>query len=145
MTSPTAYPDIAHWPWRTAVTTRWSDNDVYGHVNNAVYYHYFDSAINALLIAKAGLDIHQGGAVGFIVHSSCDYLRPVAYPEALEVGVAVEKLGNASLTWAVGLLNTRGELCARGRMVHVWVDRATRKPMALPAKVREALSPYAAA
>jgi acyl-CoA thioester hydrolase len=135
----------AGYPWRHAVTTRWADNDIYGHVNNAVYYQYFDSAINALLIEQAGLDIHHGTVVGFIVRSECDYLQPVAYPGTLEVGVAVERLGGSSVTYAVALFSAQGELCARGRMVHVFVDTSHGRSVPLPEHTRQALQPYAAA
>jgi acyl-CoA thioester hydrolase len=126
--------------YRHPITTRWGDNDVYGHVNNAVYYQYFDSAINAYLIREGGLDIHDGEVVGFIVHSACDYLAPVAYPADLEVRVAVEKLGRSSVTYALGLsLAGQSALCARARMVHVFVQTATGRPVAIPEGLRVAL------
>ncbi|MFN9505721.1 MAG: acyl-CoA thioesterase [Rubrivivax sp.] len=138
----TAHEPAPHYPWRHAVTTRWADNDIYGHVNNAVYYQYFDSAINALLIEKAGLDIQHGTVVGFIVRSECDYLKPVAYPGTLEVGVAVERLGGRSVTYRVALFSAQGEPCARGRMVHVFVDTAHGRSVAVPETTRQALLPY---
>lgn len=133
------------YPWHHAVSTRWGDNDIYGHVNNAVYYQYFDSAINALLIAQAGLDIHAGAVVGFIVRSECDYLKPVAYPQPLDVGVRIERLGRSSVSYGLALFDAAGALCARGRMVHVFVDKASSRPVALPERLREGLRPYAAA
>ena len=105
------------------LTTRWTDNDIYGHVNNAIYYQYFDSVINAYLIAAGGLNIHGGAVVGFIVSSSCDFFAPVAYPAELEVGVAVSKLGRTSVTYHTGLfVSGSADACACGSMVHVFVD-----------------------
>ena len=138
------------YPYRRRITTRWTDNDVYGHVNNAVYYHYFDSVINALLIEQGGLDIHDGQTVGFIVRSECDYLKPVAYPAELEVGLAVERLGNSSVTYAMALFEVSAsghteevtQACARGRMVHVFVDTASGRPTPIPGRMRQALSAY---
>jgi acyl-CoA thioester hydrolase len=123
------------------LSTRWMDNDVYGHVNNAHYYSFFDSAVNRFLIDQAGLDIHGGAVVGYIVSSSCDYFAPVAYPEELEVGVRCDKLGNSSVRYGVALFRRGGEEArAAGTMVHVFVDRATSKPVPLPAPLRGALS-----
>ena len=133
----------AVFPHRAAVDTRWGDNDVYGHINNAVYYQYFDSVINAYLIEQGGLDIHDSDIVGFIVHSECDYLAPVAYPGRLEVGVAVERLGNSSVTYRLGLFDPRAarpaEPCALARMVHVFVRRADSRPVPIPQRLRQAL------
>ena len=135
-------PEFAH---RARLSTRWGDNDIYGHVNNAVYYQYFDSVINAYLIEQGGLDIHAGDTVGFIVRSECDYLAPVAYPGDLEVGLGVERLGNSSVTYRLGLFDPRAEQpaqpCALARMVHVFVRRADSRPVPLPAALREALLP----
>ncbi|MDE2477891.1 MAG: acyl-CoA thioesterase [Betaproteobacteria bacterium] len=131
---------VPEFPHRARVSTRWGDNDVYGHVNNAVYYQYFDSVINAYLIERGGLDIHAGDAVGFIVRSECDYLAPVAYPGELEVGLGVERLGNSSVTYRLGLFDPRAaQPCALARMVHVFVRRADSRPVSLPAPLREAL------
>lgn len=122
------------------VSTRWTDNDIYGHVNNAVYYQYFDSVINAYLIAEGQLDIQQGEVVGFIVHSECDFLAPVTYPGDLEVGIATRKVGTSSVTYQVGLFKP-GEPapCALGAMVHVFVQQATGKPVLVPAPLRRAM------
>jgi acyl-CoA thioester hydrolase len=139
---PTPDPAPSHYPYRRRIDTRWTDNDVYGHVNNAVYYQYFDSVINDLLIRDGGLDIHGGKVVGFIVRSECDFLHPVRYPSTLEVGVGIERLGRSSVTYAVALF-VAGEPqpCARGRMVHVFVDTETSRPVELPARIRKALEP----
>lgn len=138
------YPQRPAFPHVGTVTTRWTDNDIYGHVNNAVYYHYFDSVINAYLVTEGGLDIHQGEVVGFIVHSECDYLGPVAYPGNLEVGIATTQVGNSSVTYQVALFKP-GELAPRavGSMVHVFVAQASNQPVAIPDQLRHALQAIA--
>lgn len=130
----------ADFPFTQRVSTRWSDNDVYGHVNNAIYYQYFDSVINASLIERGSLDIRRGEVVGFIVRSECDYLAPVSYPGDVEVGVAVTRLGNSSVTYSLGLFKA-GEPapCAVGSMVHVFVQTDTQKPVPIPDSIRAAL------
>ena len=122
------------------ITTRWHDNDIYGHVNNVVYYSYFDSAVNAYLIEQGGLDIHRGEVIGYVVNSSCDYHSPVAYPDSLEAGLRVDRLGNSSVQYGVAIFR-QGEstACANGRFTHVFVDRTTSKPAAMPALLRAAL------
>lgn len=122
------------------ITTRWHDNDVYGHVNNVVYYSYFDSAVNTYLIERGGLDIHDGEVVGFVVSSSCDYFASIAFPESIEVGLRVGKLGNSSVQYELAIFK-RGEehACAAGRFVHVFVDRASNRPTAIPPRLRGAL------
>jgi acyl-CoA thioester hydrolase len=122
------------------VSTRWTDNDVYGHVNNAIYYQYFDSVINAYLIESGALNLQGGAVVGFIVSSSCDFYAPVAYPSALTVGVAVTKLGRSSVTYATAVFVEGQETaCASGSMVHVFVDAATQRPTEMPEVLRGAL------
>jgi acyl-CoA thioester hydrolase len=127
------------------VTTRWMDNDVYGHVNNAHYYSYFDSAINALLLAGGALDLREGAAVGFVVSSGCDFHAPVAYPGTVEVGVRVEEMGRSSVRYGVALFAEGDEVArASGFMVHVFVDRGTGRSTPLPDAVRRTLEPLAA-
>jgi len=122
------------------ITTRWHDNDLYGHVNNVVYYSYFDSAVNAYLIERGGLDIHEGEVVGFVVSSSCDYFASIAFPDALDVGLRVGKLGNSSVQYELAIFKAGEErACAAGRFVHVFVDRASNRPVPIPARLREAL------
>jgi acyl-CoA thioester hydrolase len=122
------------------INTRWTDNDIYGHVNNAIYYQYFDSVINAYLIDAGGLDIHGGPVVGFIVSSSCDFFAPVAYPAQLEVGVYVVKLGRSSVTYRTGVfVQGQDEACACGAMVHVFVDSLSQRPVDMPPALRTAL------
>lgn len=139
----TPLPTAADFPHHDRITTRWTDNDRYGHVNNAIYYQYFDSVINAWLIAEGGLDIHGGDVVGFIVRSECDFLAPVAYPGDVDIGVAVVRLGRSSVTYETGLFQPgqpgHPQPCAVGRMVHVFVDAATQRPVAIPASIRAAL------
>ncbi len=124
----------------TAVTTRWKDNDVYGHVNNVEYYSYFDTVINTYLILEGGLDIHRGEAIGVCAESHCRFLGEMAFPETIEGGVRVEKLGNSSVRYGIGLFRQGQEApAAEGWFVHVFVDRRTRKPVPLPPSLREAL------
>jgi acyl-CoA thioester hydrolase len=120
------------------IPTRWIDNDVYGHVNNVVYYAYFDTVINRWLIDEGGLDIAKGGVIGVCAESQCTYLRSAAFPDALDAGLRVAKLGTSSVTYEVGIFLAE-ELCAHGRFVHVFVDRGTRKPTPIPARIRAAL------
>lgn len=123
------------------ITTRWHDNDLYGHVNNVVYYGYFDSAVNSYLIEVGGLDIHAGAVVGFVVSSSCDYFASIAFPERIEVGLRVGKLGNSSVQYELAIFKQGEEqACAAGRFVHVFVDRASNRPLAIPDALRAALA-----
>jgi acyl-CoA thioester hydrolase len=122
------------------ITTRWHDNDVYGHVNNVTYYSFFDSAVNTYLIERGGLDIHDGAVVGFVVSSSCDYFASIAYPDLIEVGLRVAKLGNSSVQYELAVFKMgEDEACAAGRFVHVFVDRASNLPVVLPNELRAAL------
>ncbi len=122
------------------ITTRWHDNDVYGHVNNVTYYSFFDTAVNTYLIEQGGLDIHDGEVVGFVVSSACDYFASIAFPECIEVGLRVGKLGNSSVQYELAVFKLgEGEPCAAGRFVHVFVDRASNQPVAIPPALRAAL------
>jgi len=132
--------------WFTDITTRWSDNDVYGHVNNVVYYSYFDSVANRYLIDEGGLDIHMGETVGLVVNSSCDYFTPVAYPERLHGGLRVDRLGSSSVRYGIGIFREGSDdACANGTFTHVFVDRATSRPVPIPEKMRTALTAIAVA
>lgn len=126
-----------------SIPTRWADNDVYGHVNNVVYYSWFDTAVNAYLIEAGALDIHAGEVIGLVVETGCRYARALAFPETVEAGVRVAKLGNSSVRYEIGLFGQDGEPAAEGFFIHVYVDRATRRPVPLPAKLREALAAIA--
>lgn len=122
------------------VSTRWMDNDVYGHVNNVTYYSYFDSTINRYLIEEGGLDIHEAPVVGFVVSSSCQFRRPVAYPDALSVGLRVLKLGNSSVTYELAIFReSDSEASAFGQVVHVFVDRERNRSVGIPDRIRGCL------
>ena len=123
------------------ITTRWHDNDVYGHVNNVTYYSFFDSAVNTYLIEVGGLDIHNGNVVGFVVSSSCDYFASIAFPERIEIGLRVGKLGNSSVQYELAIFKLGEEqACAAGRFVHVFVDRQSNRPVSIPESLRAALA-----
>jgi acyl-CoA thioester hydrolase len=120
--------------------TRWMDNDIYGHVNNVLYYAYFDTVVNAFLIAEGGLDIQAGPVIGLCVESHCRYLAPVAFPEVLEGGLRVSQLGRSSVCYELAIFRMGAvKASAQGRFVHVFVDRATRQPVELPAALRRSL------
>lgn len=122
------------------ISTRWMDNDVYGHVNNVTYYSYFDSAINRYLIEEGGLDIHSATVVGYVVSSNCQFRKPLAYPDAIEAGLRVAKTGNTSVAYEVGIFKqSEDEASAFGQVVHVFVDQKTNKPTAIPDRIRAAL------
>lgn len=123
------------------VPTRWADNDVYGHVNNVVYYSWFDTAVNAWLVERGFLDIAGSAVVGLVVETSCSYFESLAFPEPVEVGLGVERLGNSSVTYRIGVFREGGALAAaQGRFTHVYVDRATQRPVPIPTDLRAALS-----
>ena len=117
--------------------TRWSDNDQYGHLNNTVYYLAMDTAINTWMIREGALD-PQGDAIALCAASSCEFHAPASFPEALSVGIGIERLGTTSITWSLGILRD-DEQIATGRFVHVFVDAATRRPTPVPAAIRQAI------
>lgn len=122
----------AYRAWRT-IGTRWADNDAYGHVNNTVHYQWFDTAVNAWLIEAGLLDIAAGDPIGLVVETGCRYARSLTYPQDVDIGLAVETIGLSSIRYVLGVF-ARGEeeAAAEGHFVHVYVDRATRRPAALP-------------
>ncbi len=123
-----------------AIGTRWMDNDVYGHVNNVVYYSWFDTAVNAHLIEQGALDIHGGQTIGLVIETQCNYFAPLAFPQAVEAGIRVAHVGTSSVRYELGLFAADEPLsAASGHFVHVYVDRATRRPVALPQRLREVL------
>lgn len=127
------------------IATRWMDNDAYGHVNNVVYYSWFDTAVNALLVEWGLLDIQNGTTIGLVLETGCTYARSVAFPELVETGVRVAKIGNSSVRWEVGIFTQGHEApAATGFFVHVYVDRATRRPQPLPDAWRARLVDFAA-
>lgn len=133
----------ADYPFLFPIQTRWADNDIYGHVNNVTYYSYFDTATNALLIQKAGFDIHHSPIIGLVVNSSCNFLEELTYPEIIEVGVAIAKIGNSSLTYDLAIFKQgKGEASAQGQFVHVFVERTTKKSTSIPQEMRDALKNY---
>lgn len=125
---------------RVPFATRWNDNDQYGHLNNTVYYAAMDTAVNTWMMAEAGLDPHGSGPIALCVASSCEFVASAAFPEPLEVGIGVERLGTTSVAWDLEILRAgEAEPIATGRFVHVFVDAATRRPAAIPASVRAAI------
>jgi acyl-CoA thioester hydrolase len=120
-----------------AITTRWMDNDVYGHVNNVVYYSWFDTVVNEFLIANEVLDIEHSPVIGLVIETQCNYFASVAFPDRITVGLRVTKLGNSSVRYEVGIFRGDEESAsAQGHFIHVYVDRETRKPSAIPEKMR---------
>ena len=124
-----------------SIATRWMDNDVYGHVNNVVYYSYFDTAVNGWLIEATGTDIRALPAIGIVAETGCRYFSEVSFPDVLELGLGLERLGNSSVVYRLGLFRQGEPLAAAvGRFVHVYVDAAHRRPVPVPAAIREALA-----
>ena len=120
-----------------AITTRWMDNDAYGHVNNVVYYSWFDTVVNQFLIVNDALDIEHSPVIGLVIETQCNYFASVAFPDRVEAGVSVTRLGKSSVRYEVGIfLEGADSASAQGHFVHVYVDRTTRKPSAIPDKMR---------
>jgi len=125
----------------TAIPTRWLDNDNYGHVNNVVYYSYFDTAVNQFLIERGVLDIHHGPVVGYVVDSGCAYFSPVSFPDVVHAGIRVAKLGNSSVRYEIALYRNDDALpCAAGHFVHVYVERSSNRSSPIPGPVRDVLA-----
>ena len=137
MTSPTrpqAEPRSAYKVFRP-IGTRWSDNDVYGHVNNVVYYSWFDTAVNGYLIESGALDIHAGNVIGLVIETQCNYFSPLSFPEPVLAGIRVAHVGSSSVRYEVGLFSggdSTAPTAAKGHFIHVYVDRQTRRPAPLP-------------
>ena len=124
----------------TRISLRWADNDAYGHVNNTVYYQWFDSAVNGWLVGQRLLDIVAGDPIGLVVATACDYFAPLVFPGAVDVGLAIEQLGTSSVTYRLGVFASDSDQpAAQGRFTHVYVSRAERRPVPLPASSRAAL------
>ncbi len=135
-------PDARHaYPQFVPLTTRWMDNDVYGHLNNVVYYSLFDTAVNRLLIEAGALDIHAGDVIGLVVETHCNFFESLAFPQKIDAGVRVAHQGRSSVRYEIGLFAEGSDLCAaRGHFVHVYVDRDSRRPVAeLPPAYLQAL------
>ena len=126
-------PHLRHaYKHLSPIATRWMENDVYGHVNNVVYYSYFDTVVNGYLIAEGVLDIKRGAMIGLVVETACNYFAPIAFPEKIDAGLRVARIGNASVRYEVALFREGSdEAAAQGHFVHVYVDRVTLKPQAL--------------
>jgi acyl-CoA thioester hydrolase len=123
------------------IATRWMDNDAYGHVNNVHYYSYFDSVVNGWLVEKGLLTITESPVIGLVVESGCTYFESVAFPDALEAGIAVAHLGRSSVRYRIGIFKQGAQAAsAQGHFVHVYVDRATQKPVEIPPETRAMLS-----
>ncbi|MEA2391354.1 MAG: acyl-CoA thioester hydrolase [Solirubrobacteraceae bacterium] len=136
-----ARADYAHL---LRITTRWKDNDVYGHVNNVEYFSYFDTVINRYLILEGGLDIHRGDVIGLCAESHCTYHAAITFPDTVEAGLRVGKLGRTSVRYEIGLFGPeRDDPVATGWFVHVFVDREERRPVEIPAPIRNALEQIA--
>ncbi len=135
--SASARADYAHF---LPVPTRWQDNDVYGHVNNVVYYELFDTVINTWLVQEGGLDIHDGQVFGVCAESHCAYREGFSFPETVEAGLRVGELGRSSVRYEIGIFRQgAAEAAANGWFVHVFVDRSTRRPSPIPDGIRAAL------
>jgi acyl-CoA thioester hydrolase len=127
-----------------SIGTRWMDNDAYGHVNNVVYYSWFDTAVNAYLIEAGVLDVEHGSTIGLVVETQCNYFASLTFPETVEAGIRVARLGASSVRYEVGLFAQGAPLtAAKGHFVHVYVDRQTRRPMPLPPELKSVLEKLA--
>ena len=132
----------AAYPYHHPIQTRWADNDVYGHVNNVTYYAYFDTAVNAYLAGQGALDLTGGEVIGLVVETGCAFFAPVAFPEALSVGVRVARAGRSSVRYELAVFQEGlAAAAAQGHFVHVYVGRDSRRPVALSAALRAALDP----
>ncbi|MBV6274265.1 acyl-CoA thioesterase [Alcaligenaceae bacterium CGII-47] len=133
--------DRGCYTYFSPIATRWMDNDIYGHINNVAYYSYFDSVVNRYTIEVGGLDIHDGDVIGLVIESMCQYHQPAAFPDALEAGVRVSKLGRSSVRYEIGIFFPGSETpIASGHFVHVFVDRESRKPVAIPDGIRAGMA-----
>jgi acyl-CoA thioester hydrolase len=137
---PSERPTIDSYRYLTPITTRWNDNDIYGHINNVAFYSFFDTAANRFLIERGGLDIATGGVIGLVVESKCSYHAPLAYPQTLRAGVRVDRLGSRAVTYGIAIFDDHDDrAAAHGYFVHVFVDRITRTPTTIPTSLRTAL------
>jgi acyl-CoA thioester hydrolase len=138
MRTPDTRAAFAHF---RRMDTRWNDNDAYGHINNVVYYAFFDTAVNAYLIQSGTLDIRNSTVIGLVVETQCQYFKPIAYPDTVHAGIRVAKLGTSSVRYEIGLFrNDDDAAAAQGHFVHVYTDRATNRPVPIPDETRRALS-----
>jgi acyl-CoA thioester hydrolase len=143
--SPKMQPDLrSAYKLFRSIGTRWSDNDAYGHVNNVVYYSWFDTAVNAWLIEHGVLDIHHGDTIGLVIETHCNYFESLAFPQTVEAGLRIARLGNSSVRYEIGLFAQGSDTAAaQGHFVHVYVNKQTRRPVALPDNLRSLLQTIA--
>jgi acyl-CoA thioester hydrolase len=138
---PTPDPRTAYRHFRE-ISTRWADNDLYGHVNNAVYYQYFDTAVNRYLLDSGAIALEGGPVIGVVVETHCNFFSSAAYPDTIHVGLRVTRLGSTSVRYEIGIFrNDEPRASAQGHFVHVYVDRASRRPVPLPDHLKAALNP----
>ena len=135
---------LADYPHHQLITTRWMDNDAYGHVNNVHFLSYFDTVVNTYLIGRGALDIQKSPVIGLVVETQCQYLAPITYPETVTAGVRVAHLGRSSVRYEIALYGEAGNEAATGWFVHVFVDRETRRPADIPPRLRSALEALSA-
>lgn len=129
-----------------SIPTRWRDNDIYGHVNNVVYYSYFDTAVNEHLIREGGLAIHSAPVIGVVVETMCRFHKELCFPEVIDAGLRVKRLGTTSVTYEIGLFQQGSdEPAATGHFVHVYIDRQTRQSVPIPESIHAALQPLVVA
>jgi acyl-CoA thioester hydrolase len=131
---------LSDFTYISDITTRWMDNDVYGHINNVVYYSFFDTVVNGYLVAQGALDIEKSEVIGLVVETQCNYFKSIAFPDKVRAGLGVEHLGNSSVRYEVGIFrNDETDAAAQGHFVHVYVERKSNKPVTLPAALKQAL------
>ena len=143
MTTPRPTPHRrADYPYAQPITTRWIDNDAYGHINNIVYYAFFDTVVNTYLIERGALDIVKSPVIGYVVETACNYFAPLTYPETVTAALRVAHVGRTSVRYEIAIFSEGAETAAaQGHFVHVYVDRATQRPAALPESLAKALEP----
>jgi acyl-CoA thioester hydrolase len=135
-----AHPQRSQFQVLRAIPTRWMDNDHYGHVNNVAYYSFFDTAVNGFLLEATGTDIRDLPAIGIVAESGCQFLDALSFPETIQAGIGLDRLGTTSVVYRIALFRDGHDTpCAVGRFVHVYVDRTTRRPVAIPAVIRTVL------
>lgn len=141
MPKPSPEPRTAYRHFH-AITTRWLDNDAYGHVNNTVYYTWFDTVVNHFLIERGALDVSRGEVIGLVVETQCNYFQAMAFPDRVHAGLRIARLGGSSVRYEIGIFRNDEPLAsAQGHFVHVYVDRDSRRPTPLPQTLREILLP----
>jgi acyl-CoA thioester hydrolase len=141
MSTRPAIPQRNEFPYFRPMITRWLDNDAYGHINNVVYYEYFDTTVNAFLIEATSTDTRSLGQIGIVAETGCVFHSSLSFPQPLDIGLAVDRLGRSSVTYRLGVFAQDAESAATGKFVHVYVDAQTRRPVEIPALIRAVLEP----